>query len=83
MIQRQEITNIRESFEDFERCEASANRKMHDSVRGAMKMLRITLSETAAKFGSRMGVCPSYVYMLESGKRDWSTELLKEVEESL
>lgn len=49
------------------------------SVREAMKTIRLESDMTADQFASVLGVSSAYVYMLESGERNWNNKLVEKV----
>ena len=57
---------------------------LHEEIRTFMQKLRDDLGETAASFAKRAGgVKPHYIYMIESGSRRWSAEMLQAIIESM
>ena len=44
-----------------------------------MKTIRLESDMTADQFASVLGVSSAYVYMLESGERNWNNKLVDKV----
>lgn len=49
------------------------------SIKEAMKTIRLELGMSADQFASVLGVSSAYVYMLESGERNWNNKLVDKV----
>lgn len=49
------------------------------SIKDAMKTIRLESNMTADQFASILGVSSAYVYMLESGERNWNNKLVEKV----
>ena len=53
--------------------------EFRSSIRESMKTIRLESGMTADQFASVLGVSSAYVYMLESGERNWNNKLVEKV----
>ena len=49
------------------------------SIKETMKTIRLESGMSADQFASVLGVSSAYVYMLESGERNWNNKLVEKV----
>lgn len=57
---------------------------LHEEIRDFMLKMREQMGETAEQFASRCGgVKRHYIYMIESGSRRWSREMLESFSKSI
>lgn len=53
------------------------------SIKESMKTIRLESGMSADQFASVLGVSSAYVYMLESGERNWNNKLVDKVFDKL
>jgi len=84
MKNQQTPKGILERLTEFEARRKTEDLEIHEEVRRFMSDLRNKMGETAEQFAARSGgVKRHYIYMIESGSRRWSPEMLESFTKSL
>lgn len=84
MKNHQTLTSILGRLHELEASHHDEKRKLHEEVRIIMTNARNQMGETAEQFAARCGgVKRHYIYMLESGSRRWSPEMIQSFIQSL
>jgi hypothetical protein len=84
MKNQQTPQSILEQLTEFEVRQKNEELEVHEEIRRFMADLRNQMGETAEQFANRSGgVKRHYIYMIESGSRRWSPEMLESFTKSL
>ena len=84
MKNQQTPQDILKRLNEFEAKRKRDELEVHEEIRQFMSDLRSQMGETAEQFAARSGgVKRHYIYMIESGSRRWSAEMLEAFTKSL